>query len=372
MALSFNTISFAYGTLPVLSELSLSVEPGEITCLLGASGCGKSTLLRLAAGLEHVQSGSIDLNGKPLASPNNNPPPEKRPVGLMFQENALFPHLTVDENIAFGLSHLSVTEQERRVKALLEMVGLVEFGARYPHQLSGGQQQRIALARAIAPQPEVLLMDEPYASIDVTLRRSLREAARQLIRKNRTTTILVTHDPDEAMEMADVIAILDEGRIVQQGSPESLFDSPEAASVAALFGSAERLQSTFDGRVFNTDYGSISVGQSLDGSPQMQSRKTGTWKKHNELVIRPDGLLVEPCNDSATSGESALACPAIADIRYVGSEWLLFLKPLNAEDREVESTGSLRVAVADRADWAIGDRVALTARDKNFFVFPRS
>ena len=203
MSLSFNHISHTYQDTQVLNDLSLTAQPGQITCLLGPSGGGKSTLLRLAAGLGTIQTGQIELNGELLASSSLHPPPEKRPIGLMFQDNALFPHMRVSQNIAFGLAGIAKQEQAARVQALLEMAGMPSFAKRYPHELSGGEQQRIALLRSLAPQPQVILMDEPYASIDITLRRTLREAARQTLKQSETTTILVTHDPSEAMEMAD-------------------------------------------------------------------------------------------------------------------------------------------------------------------------
>lgn len=218
-----------------MEDIAFTAPTGEITCLLGASGCGKSTLLGLAAGLLRVQQGEILLAGEVLADAAHNPPPEARPVGLVFQDGALFPHMTLAANVAFGLP------RERRGEAdgWLARVGLAGMGARYPHELSGGQQQRAALARAMAPEPAVLLMDEPFASVDIVLRRSLRRECRMLLREAGTTVVLVTHDPAEALDIADRIAVMEAGRIVQFGTPLELHEAPATAAVGAIFSGAQ-------------------------------------------------------------------------------------------------------------------------------------
>ena len=218
-----------------LEDVSFTAPAGEITCLLGASGCGKSTLLGLAAGLLRVQAGEIALGGEVLADPAHNPPPEARPVGLVFQDGALFPHMTLAANVAFGLP------KSRRDEAdgWLAKVGLAGMGTRYPHELSGGQQQRAALARAMAPGPQVLLMDEPFASVDIVLRRALRRECRILLREAGSTVILVTHDPAEALDIGDRIAVMEAGRIVQFGTPLELHEAPATAAVGAIFSGAQ-------------------------------------------------------------------------------------------------------------------------------------
>lgn len=218
-----------------LHDVSFTAPAGEITCLLGASGCGKSTLLGLAAGLLRVQQGAVMLGGEVLADAGANPPPEARPVGLVFQDGALFPHMTLAANVAFGLP------RERRGEAdgWLAKVGLAGMGARYPHELSGGQQQRAALARAMAPEPAVLLMDEPFASVDIVLRRALRRECRILLREAGTTVVLVTHDPAEALDIGDRIAVMEGGRIVQFGTPLDLHEAPATAAVGAIFSGAQ-------------------------------------------------------------------------------------------------------------------------------------
>lgn len=218
-----------------LEDVSFTAPAGEITCLLGASGCGKSTLLGLAAGLLRVQQGEIALGEAVLADTGHNPAPEARPVGLVFQDGALFPHMTLRANVAFGLPR----ERRGEADAWLAKVGLAGMGARYPHELSGGQQQRAALARAMAPGPQVLLMDEPFASVDIVLRRALRRECRILLREAGSTVILVTHDPAEALDIGDRIAVMEAGRIVQFGTPLELHESPATAAVGAIFSGAQ-------------------------------------------------------------------------------------------------------------------------------------
>ncbi|WP_379920644.1 ABC transporter ATP-binding protein [Erythrobacter sp. R86502] len=235
MSLEFRHIAHAYGEVRALEDISFTAPAGEITCLLGASGCGKSTLLGLAAGLLRVQQGAIALGGQPLADARSSPPPEARPVGLVFQDGALFPHMTLRKNVAFGLPRARRGEADN----WLAKVGLEGMGARYPHELSGGQQQRAALARAMAPRPRVLLMDEPFASVDIVLRRKLRRECRILLREAGATVVLVTHDPAEAIDIGDRIAVMEYGRIIQFGTPQDLHHAPATASVGAIFSGAQ-------------------------------------------------------------------------------------------------------------------------------------
>jgi iron(III) transport system ATP-binding protein len=251
LSLEFRHIAHAYGQVRALEDISFTAPTGEITCLLGASGCGKSTLLGLAAGLLTVQQGSIALGEEMLADERRSPPPEDRPVGLVFQDGALFPHMTIAQNIAFGLPRARRGEAE----GWLAKVGLEGMGARFPHELSGGQQQRAALARAMAPEPAVLLMDEPFASVDIVLRRRLRRDCRILLREAGATVVLVTHDPAEALDIADRIAVMEAGRIVQFGTPQDLHDTPQTASVGAIFSGAQVIAGAARGGVLDTDFG---------------------------------------------------------------------------------------------------------------------
>jgi iron(III) transport system ATP-binding protein len=256
LSLEFRHIAHAYtgrtGRVEALQDIAFTAPTGKITCLLGSSGSGKSTLLNLAAGLLPVQAGSISVRGSELAAPGLNPPPEARPIGLVFQDGALFPHMTIAKNIAFGLPG---GRDAAMIEEWLDRVGLAGLGPRYPHELSGGQQQRAALARAMAPEPQVLLMDEPFASVDIVLRRRLRRDCRRLLKEAGTTTILVTHDPEEALDIADHIAVMEGGCIIQFGTPEDLHERPATPSVGAIFGGAQIVSAKREGDVLVTPLG---------------------------------------------------------------------------------------------------------------------
>ncbi|HEY6964208.1 MAG TPA: ABC transporter ATP-binding protein [Erythrobacter sp.] len=281
MSLEFRHIAHAYGAVRALEDVSFTAPAGEITCLLGASGCGKSTLLGLAAGLLRVQQGEIALGGEVLADSAHNPAPEARPVGLVFQDGALFPHMTLRANVAFGLPKARRDEAD----GWLAKVGLAGMGARYPHELSGGQQQRAALARAMAPGPQVLLMDEPFASVDIVLRRSLRRECRMLLREAGSTVVLVTHDPSEALDVADRIAVMEAGRIVQFGTPQELHESPATASVGAIFSGAQVIAGRRTEEGLDTPFGLwplASVGGALPDAPLL------------DLLVQADRLVPVP------------------------------------------------------------------------------
>ncbi len=300
--LTFDSIHYAFDADPVLRGVSFSAEPGEITCLLGPSGCGKTTLLRLAAGLLEAQAGEIRLDGELLCKPGYDLPPEDRSVGLVFQEGALFPHLTVADNVGFGVTG---SERTARVRSLLELVGLSDFGRRYPHTLSGGQRQRVALARALAPSPRALLFDEPYANLDSTLRRALREEARRMVRDSGTIGVFVTHDPEDVTVLADRVVVLTAGEVVQIGSPRELYDDPRTSGVARLFGQAQCVIAELTEDRLETRF--------------------GHWPKHClrnlpaggpgtlELSIRPEGLSLSP-------DEAGLP---VAEIRVAGPDDLI-------------------------------------------------
>lgn len=257
--LSLENISHSYGAMRVLEDVNLDVQAGEIVCLLGASGSGKSTLLRIAAGLEPLQYGVVRFDGAELARPGREPPPEERGFGLVFQDHVLFPHLSVADNVAFGLRKLSPDERRERVLAQLRQVGLEAHERRYPHTLSGGEQQRVALARALAPEPAVMLLDEPFASVDSTLRRRLREDARRALRAAGVPSIVVTHDAEEAMELADRIAVIDAGTIVQDDSPAAVWRAPADRFVAELFSDTGAIAGRGVAGAVETPFGRIEV-----------------------------------------------------------------------------------------------------------------
>ena len=223
--LTYRGVTHRYGATPAVSDFSLDIAPGEIVSLVGPSGCGKTTLLRLAAGVERPSAGSILINEREVAG-GSFEPPERRGVGLMFQDFALFPHLSNLANVMFGLKWLPNAEAEREARAALDRVGLAKYAELYPHMLSGGEQQRVALARAVAPRPSVLLMDEPFSGLDRRLRDQVREEILHVLRESRVTCVIVTHDAEEAMLLADRIALMRAGRLVQEGEPRALYREP--------------------------------------------------------------------------------------------------------------------------------------------------
>ncbi len=233
--LTFENVERQFDSAKALAGVNLDIAPAEIVCLLGPSGCGKTTLLRIAAGIEKPTGGRVLINGLEVAGPSRFVPPEERSVGLMFQDFALFPHLTILGNVAFGLKALPKADARREALAALKRVGLAHLADEYPHILSGGQQQRVALARAIVPRPAVMLMDEPFSGLDVQLREEMQEETLSLLRETRATSVIVTHHPEEAMRIGDRIAVMRAGRLVQVGTAEALYYQPADLFVARLF-----------------------------------------------------------------------------------------------------------------------------------------
>lgn len=269
-ALEIDRIGHRYGAALAVREVSLAINPGEVVCLLGPSGCGKSTLLRLAAGLETLQHGRVLLNGRVVAEEQGAQlPPEKRRIGLVFQDYALFPHLSVIDNIAFGLDALPKANRLAIAQDWLGRIGLSSYGKAYPHALSGGQQQRVALARALAPSPMVLLLDEPFSGLDASLRDGLREETLGLLKESGAATLMVTHDPEEAMLMADRLALMRAGRIEQIGRPIDLYARPASAFAASFFGSVNRFEATCFSGSIETPLGRMTAPLGCDGSVEV-------------------------------------------------------------------------------------------------------
>jgi iron(III) transport system ATP-binding protein len=239
-SLSFDRVGHAYGDEPVLSDVSFTAGAGGILCLLGPSGSGKTTLLRIAAGIDQPLRGTVRIDERVVSGDGIHVPPERRGVGLVFQDFALFPHLTNLDNVAFGLRGMDRAEARRQATRMLERVGMARHGAAYPHQLSGGEQQRIALARALAPRPGVLLMDEPFSGLDARLRDNVRDETLRLLKETRATAIVVTHDPEEALKLGDRIVILRAGSVVQQGTGADLYRRPVDLFVAEFFSGLNR------------------------------------------------------------------------------------------------------------------------------------
>ena len=264
--LAFEDVSRRYGDTLALDRVSLDIEPSEILCLLGPSGCGKSTLLRVAAGVERPSSGRILLDGQEVAGPGRFVPPEKRGVGLMFQDFALFPHLTILDNVAFGLNSLTRSEAKAEAHAALERVGLSHYAGEYPHILSGGEQQRVALARAIAPRPSVLLMDEPFSGLDPQLRERMREETLAILHETRATSIVVTHDAEEAMRMGDRVALMRKGRVVQTGKALDLYRAPKDIFAARTFSDLNELTAFVEQGSAATPLGRFAANGLPDGA----------------------------------------------------------------------------------------------------------
>ena len=245
--LAVREMAVQYGSSTVLSDLSLDLAQGEIGCLLGASGCGKSTVLRAIAGFVSINAGQIELNQRCLAADGLHMPAHARAVGMVFQDYALFPHLSVADNVAFGLSAWSKSARAERVQSLLELTQLQDYARSFPHQLSGGQQQRVALARALAPKPQLLLLDEPFSNLDVALRAQLAHEVRALLKHEGTTALWVTHDQIEAFHVADQIGVMDGGAIVQWDTPYALYHAPKTREIAAFIGQSVLLSARASG-----------------------------------------------------------------------------------------------------------------------------
>ena len=264
--LIFDEVSRRYGDTLALDRVGLDVAPGEIVCLLGPSGCGKTTLLRLAAGVERPSSGRVLLDNTVVAGPDIFVPPEKRGVGLMFQDFALFPHLSIVDNVAYGLKSLTRSEAKAEAFASLERVGLAHYAGEYPHILSGGEQQRVALARAIAPRPSVLLMDEPFSGLDPRLRERMREETLAILHETSATCIVVTHDAEEAMRMGDRVALMRKGRLLQIGRALDLYRAPKNIFAARTFSDLNELPARVIGGSAATVLGAFPAGGIADGS----------------------------------------------------------------------------------------------------------
>ena len=259
------TKRYAPSAPPVVDDLGFAVEDGEILALLGPSGCGKTTTLRLVAGFERADAGQIVCAGKTFCDAGIHEPAERREVGLVFQDYALFPHLSVLDNVQFGLRHLPRAERTDRARDVLARVGLKGYESRPPHQLSGGQQQRVALARTMAPAPRLILLDEPFSNLDALLRQATRAEVRALLKAEGMTAVLVTHDQEEALSFADRVAVMRAGRIEQVGTPEALYARPRTLFVAQFLGRTNLLLSTAAGREAETPLGRLAIDRPTDG-----------------------------------------------------------------------------------------------------------
>lgn len=338
-------IHCGYNGETVVKGLSLHIRPGMLTCLLGPSGCGKTTVLRAVAGFEPVRRGEIRLNGVNISRPGHTLPPEARHLGMVFQDYALFPHLNVAHNVAFGLRNISRAERRRAASKLLEVVGLSGYEERYPHELSGGQQQRVAVARALAPRPQLLLLDEPFSNLDVELRERLATDVRDILKQQGTAAIFVTHDQHEAFLMGERIGVMNAGRILQWDTPFELYHEPVNRFVADFIGQGRFIKGVLDAPdAVQTELGLISGNLAYD---LPKGRKV-------EVLLRPDDVLLDE--------ESQLRAD-ITERAFQGAQTLYTLR--------LKSGQQLLSLVPSHQDYEIGQNVGIRAAADHLILFPQ-
>ena len=339
-------IHHAYDAAPVVKGVDLVVGPGDIMCLLGPSGCGKTTLLRIAAGLERPRQGRVLIDGEEVAGPHSFVAPEKRRIGLMFQDYALFPHVRAIDNVGFGLKGVPRAERRRVALRMLERLGLADLAHAYPHELSGGEQQRVALARALAPAPRAMLLDEPFSGLDERLREQVRDDTLRFLNEAGVPIVLVTHDAEEALLMADQIALMRDGVLVQVGSPDELCRKPASPFVARFFGALP----PFDGRVQDRAV-ETPIGRAPTGCSEGCKVR---------VYVRPEAVVLV---DDAASDADGLPFARVIDSRTLGSTSHLRLA--------IDGHGApLTLSVGDAAAPRIDDRVRIRLDPRRTFVFP--
>jgi iron(III) transport system ATP-binding protein len=339
----------AFAATPVLEGIELTVPAGSLTAILGPSGSGKTTLLRVLAGLQRPDHGTIAIGARVVDGAGVHLPTERRRIGYVPQEGALFPHLTVQANVAFGLPR---AQRRGGVRDLLQLVGLSELARRYPHQLSGGQQQRVALARALAVKPEIVLLDEPFASLDAHLRAAVRADVHSILREAHTTALLVTHDQDEALSMADQVAVLRDGRIAQCAAPHELYARPVDTQIARFIGEANLLDGVMEGAFVHTPLGRLPAAWHGGGAPPLTAAAVS-------VLIRPEQIDVLASDDArAREGQGeALLAGTIVRVSYHGHDMLLHV---HTSDTDAERS----VIVRTLGDTPLppGTHVVLTVR----------
>ncbi|MCX8508077.1 MAG: ABC transporter ATP-binding protein [Rhodobacteraceae bacterium] len=351
--LEVQDLTRAFGGRQVVDHVSFTIPAGQVTCLLGPSGCGKSTTLRMIAGVDMQDSGRILVDGRLICDTVFRIPPERRAIGLMFQDFALFPHLSVAENVAFGLPRQFPGRKER-VDDLLARVKLSGFGGKYPHELSGGEQQRVALARALAPRPQILLMDEPFSGLDERLRDGIRDDTLALLKEEGTAVLLVTHEPHEAMRMADEILLMRAGKIVQRGAPYNLYNAPVDRAAAAFFSDVNLLNGVVQGALTHTPFGEFLAPGLPDGT-------------RVDIIIRPQHLKIDfdraGRGPAPTPQDGTAARAVVVRARFLGRESLV-------EFRLVEGGASLTATVPAVFLPKPGTPMWLMLRRDRCFVFP--
>lgn len=338
--LSLEQVEIRYGQTIAVHAVNIQVEQGQIACLLGPSGCGKTTLLRAIAGFERLSQGQISLGGKLISDSNHTLATEQRNIGMVFQDYALFPHLNVADNIRFGMRSQSRQAQKQRIQELLALVSLVGYERRYPHELSGGQQQRIALARALAPKPALLLLDEPFGSQDTELRESLAREVRDILKQENITALLVTHDQHEAFAMADEIGVMQTGRLQQWGSAYELYYQPQNAFVATFIGQGSLLSGTLQQGKVLTSVGELDYASSGD-TPQTEVR----------VLVRPEHVKLKP---------KASLQASITSKVFRGNEYLYSLKLANQEN--------LLALASSEEFYKVGEKIGLELEQKIYTI----
>jgi iron(III) transport system ATP-binding protein len=351
--LEIKDIRRRFGGREVVQGVSLQVMPGEVTCLLGPSGCGKSTTLRIIAGVDEQNSGEIYVDGELVCDTIYRVPPEGRSIGLMFQDFALFPHLSVADNVSFGLQGSRAAKRDR-VAELLGKVDLLQALEMYPHQLSGGEQQRVALARALAPRPSIMLMDEPFSGLDERLKDEIRDATLDVLKAEGTAVLLVTHEPDEAMRMADQIALMRDGKIVQKGAPYNIYNAPVDKAAAAFFSDINVIRGTVQGALSETAFGPFLAPGVPDGAEV-------------DIVVRPQHLRIDfdrgGRGPHPTPQDGTPARAVVVRARFMGRESLVEFR--------MEFDGSmLKATVPSVFLPKAGTALWLMLRRERCFVFP--
>lgn len=331
-------VSKRHGSTEAIADMTLHVRSGEVVALLGPSGCGKSTFLAGVAGLVRIDGGTIDLGSRQVSGPGVHIAPQDRRVGLVFQDHALFPHMTVVDNVGFGLHALGRADRRARVTEMLELVQMTDKGHRYPHELSGGESQRVALARALAPSPDVLLLDEPFASLDPTLRSDVRDEVRSLLRSVGTAAVMVSHDIEDALALGDRLAVLRAGRIIQTDTPDAIHRRPVDEDVARIFGPVTALAVT------GTDLAPITVLGPVAPADVL------AWASGRVALVRPHS--VEVSDDPGSPGVGAVG--TVRDSQFVGHGFRLVI----VLDDGVEVTADVR----SDAPFVVGDRVVVRNR----------
>ena len=347
--LSFDNISHAYRDMPSVSDVSFSLQKGEVISLLGPSGCGKSTLLRLAAGLESPQKGQIIQDDIIISSPSYALDPAKRGVGLVFQNYALFPHLTVLDNVCYGLSGKR-EDQMVIARQVMSDFGIAQFANNYPNELSGGQQQRVALARAVSPAPELVLLDEPFSGLDTRLREHVRDKLLHVLRMKNIAAIMVTHDAEEAMFMSDKIVVLEKGRVAQIGSPLEVYRSPQSSFVATFFGEANQFSGTVKNGKVDTVLGAMDAPQFADGTAV-------------EVVIRNENLNVFDTRQDGTSD----VVFTIMETHLLGNSTLVHMS-----DSKHDDGYHFHAKIPGLNFFEVGTAVYLSAMPSDVYIFEAS